>query len=255
MGTPKAALDWHGQPLLERVVGVLRRAGAAPIVVVRAPGQELPDLGGRAEVVEDANEGRGPLEGIAAGLRAVAGRAEAAYISSTDVPLLDPAFVRGVVDALHGEVDIAVPEADGRMHPLAAAYRTSLLPLVEELLAADRMRPSYLFEEARTRFLGPADLPGLDSLLNLNRPEDYEAAAARPEPTVRVERFGTLRPPGQPGSVEVAAATLAGAAAAVGVELNGHVVAALNGDQIVRDSAVPLVAGDTVAFMSADAGG
>jgi len=33
------------------------------------------------------------------------------------------------------------------------------------------------------------------------------------------------------------------------------VAAALNGDQITRDPRVPLVAGDTVYFMSADAGG
>jgi molybdopterin-guanine dinucleotide biosynthesis protein A len=34
-----------------------------------------------------------------------------------------------------------------------------------------------------------------------------------------------------------------------------HVSAALNGDQITRDGATPLAAGDTVYFMSADAGG
>jgi molybdopterin-guanine dinucleotide biosynthesis protein A len=33
------------------------------------------------------------------------------------------------------------------------------------------------------------------------------------------------------------------------------VVAAINGDHIVRDPRLPLVAGDTVAFLSADAGG
>jgi molybdopterin-guanine dinucleotide biosynthesis protein A len=53
----------------------------------------------------------------------------------------------------------------------------------------------------------------------------------------------------------VRAATLAGAAAAVSVILDHHVVAALNGEQITRDGHLPLVAGDTVAFLSADAGG
>ena len=45
------------------------------------------------------------------------------------------------------------------------------------------------------------------------------------------------------------------AAAAVGLDLDRHVVAALNGDQITRDPGLPLVAGDVVAFLSADAGG
>ena len=53
----------------------------------------------------------------------------------------------------------------------------------------------------------------------------------------------------------VRAATVAEAAAAAGVEFGGHVTAALNGDQITRDGQTPLAAGDTVFFLSADAGG
>jgi molybdopterin-guanine dinucleotide biosynthesis protein A len=45
------------------------------------------------------------------------------------------------------------------------------------------------------------------------------------------------------------------AADAVGLSFDRHVTAALNGDQITRDPHVPLAEGDTVFFMSADAGG
>ena len=55
--------------------------------------------------------------------------------------------------------------------------------------------------------------------------------------------------------IEVGHATLGAAAAAVGLALDRHVVAALDGDRITRDPGLPLVAGDTVAFLSADAGG
>ena len=40
----------------------------------------------------------------------------------------------------------------------------------------------------------------------------------------------------------------------VGINLDRHVVAALNGDQMTRNAQLPLVAGDTVAFLSADGG-
>ena len=112
-----------------------RRAVDGPVVVVRAPDQELPDLPPGVRVVEDAAEGRGPLQGLAAGLAAVAGEAEVAYVSSTDVPLLHPAFVGAVLNAATREdVDVALPVVHGFRHPLAAAYRTSLLPAVEELI-------------------------------------------------------------------------------------------------------------------------
>jgi molybdenum cofactor guanylyltransferase len=266
MGTPKAGLEWHGSTLLRRIAGVVARSVDGPVVVVRAPGQELPELPAGVEVTEDAREGRGPLQGLAAGLAAVADRAEVAYVSSTDVPLLHPRFVRRVLDALDDDVDVALPHVGGFPHPLSAAYRVGLLDIVERLIAEDRMRPAFLFEACRVRRLDAAALledpalaaldPRLDSVLNLNEPGDYEAARSRPAPEVTIRRFGVLRRQGNgPDPAVALAATLGQAAAATGLALYDHVVAALNGDQIMRDPEAPLVAGDTVALLSADAGG
>jgi molybdopterin-guanine dinucleotide biosynthesis protein A len=98
--------------------------------------------------------------------------------------------------------------------------------------------------------------PGLDSLLNVNTPDDYQAARRRPAPEVTVQLFGALVKAGRPaGPRPVRAATVQAAADAVGLPFDRHVTAALNGDQITRDPLVPLAAGDTVFFMSADAGG
>jgi 2-C-methyl-D-erythritol 4-phosphate cytidylyltransferase len=44
MGTPKAALEWHGSTLLHRTIGILARVTDGPVVVVRAAGQDLPAL-------------------------------------------------------------------------------------------------------------------------------------------------------------------------------------------------------------------
>jgi molybdenum cofactor guanylyltransferase len=267
MGRPKAALEWHGSTLLQRVVGIVGRVVDGPVVVVRAPGQDLPALPNGVEVATDSREGRGPLQGIAAGLQAVAGHAERAYVSSTDVPLLHPAFVGAVLRAAEpDDVDVALPVAHGFRHPLAAAYRPALLPAVEQLIAEDRMKPAFLFDRVRVRELGEADLlsdrelaladPELLSLLNVNEPAEYEEARARSAPEVTVRRFGALaRNGGGHEAVPVRAATLGAAAAATGVELDRHVVAALNGDQISRDPEYPLAAGDAVAFLAADAGG
>ena len=204
---------------------------------------------------------------LAAGLAAVRADAPVAYVSSTDVPLLHPRFVRRVLAAVDDGVDVALPQVRGYPQPLAAAYRTALVDVVERLIAEDRMRPAFLFEACRVRRLDEAALlgdpalaaldPALDSVLNLNERTDYEAARARPAPEVTVQRFGALRRLGNgardPGVVQ--AATLGEAAAASGLTLDEHIVAALNGDQITRDPQAPLAAGDTVAFMAADAGG
>jgi molybdenum cofactor guanylyltransferase len=61
MGTPKAALEWHGSTLLRRTAGILSRVAEGPVIVVRAPGQDLPDLPPGVEVVDEPREGVGPV--------------------------------------------------------------------------------------------------------------------------------------------------------------------------------------------------
>jgi molybdopterin-guanine dinucleotide biosynthesis protein A len=178
MGQPKAWLPFAGEPMLARVV---RRVGeaVAPIVVVAAPGQELPDLPNEVTVFRDDQPGRGPLQGLATGLEALQGRAEAAYVSSCDVPFLAPAFVRRMIDLL-GDHAICVPRVGGYLHPLAAVYRVDVAPVVGRLLAENRLRPAFLIEEVPTRIVHPEDLTDVDaalqSLQNLNTPEEYEGA-------------------------------------------------------------------------------
>ncbi|WP_345604852.1 NTP transferase domain-containing protein [Pseudonocardia adelaidensis] len=263
MGAPKAALEWHGSTLLRRATGVLARAVDGPVVVVRAPAQPLPPLPDAVELVADPVEGLGPVQGIAVGLAAVADRADAAFVCSTDLPFLHPAYIRRVLGLLDG--DAVLPHARGHRQPLAAAYRTTLAPVLARMAEDRQLKLGQLFERCRTHHTDDAELladpllrgldPDLDSVVNVNEPADYRAARERPAPEVTVQRFGALARRGGavPGSVR--AATLAAAAAGVGLELDRHVVAALNGDQITRDPETPLVAGDSVAFLSADAGG
>jgi molybdopterin-guanine dinucleotide biosynthesis protein A len=178
MGRPKAWLPFGDELMLPRVVRLLGEV-VSPVVVVAAPGQELPPVPRGVPVVRDEARGRGPLQGLAGGLAALSGRAEAAYVSSCDVPLLRPAFVRRLIELL-GPAAVAVPYVGGFHHPLAAVYRLDVLPVARELLDSDRLRPFFLFERVPTRQVTEDELkaadPGLHSLRNLNTPEDYEAA-------------------------------------------------------------------------------
>jgi len=265
MGSPKAALDWHGSTLLRRVTGLAQRTVDGPVVVVRALGQQLPELHPSVEIVDDARQGRGPLQGLAAGLAAVGARAEVVYVSSTDVPLLHPAFIGRVLTGFGQDVDVVLPEVRGFRQPLSAGYRVSLLPSVEALVADEKLKPAFLFEQCRVLRLDDAAMlqdravaegdPELMSVSNLNERSDYEQALALPAPEIAVRRFGALAPTGTHRLVTVRGWTLGDVAAAVDLPLDEHVVAALNGDQITRDPELPLAAGDELAFMAADAGG
>src|SRR5438067_13296800 len=160
MGRPKAWLPFGGELMLPRVVRLLGEA-AAPLVAVAAPGQDVPPLPPDVTIVRDDEKGRGPLQGLAAGLRALRGRADAAYASSCDVPFLRPAFVRRLIELL-GDHHICVPRVGDYHHPLAAVYRIEVADAVARLLAEDRLRPFYLFEAVPTRVVTAEELVDVD---------------------------------------------------------------------------------------------
>ena len=237
MGAPKALLDWHGGTLVRRVTGILQRI-ADPVVVVHADGQQLPPLVGVESAVDRAPD-RGPLEGIAAGLRTVAGRCPAVFVSGTDLPLLHPDLVLALA-ARRGEHDAAVPVADGHVHHLCAVYGCDLLPVVEQQLAGDRLRVGLLLEGIDVLRLDATALPHPESLRNLNTNDAYRQALAEPQPQITL--------PAWLGQGSVRAATLGEAARlapALSVELSGRRLI-LNGAVVEPDPAMPLVEGDVL---------
>jgi molybdopterin-guanine dinucleotide biosynthesis protein A len=96
--------------------------------------------------------------------------------------LLNPAVVRLLQQHLD-DYDVIVP-VDGRFHhPLSAVYRSELLNVIDDLLAAGQRRPVALYERVRTCRVPVETIrsvdPSLDTLWNLNRPADYYQAAQR----------------------------------------------------------------------------
>jgi len=181
MGLSKARLPFGPETMLQRVVRLLHTV-VQPITVVTAPLQKLPDLTPKVLFARDEQEGLGPLEGLRAGLAVLQDHAEAAFAVGCDVPLLVPGLVSRLTDLLEHH-DVVVTVQGEIHHPLVAVYRTSVLPKIEELLGENRFRPVFLYEHVDTRCVSVDELrdvdPQLQSLTNLNRPEDYLAALAQ----------------------------------------------------------------------------
>ena len=177
MGQPKALLPFEGEPLIAHIVAGLTRS-VGDVVVVAAPGQELPAMPVR--IVRDEVPHQGPVGGIYYGLRAVGG--DASFVTSCDTAFLNLDLVSHILSRLPG-FDIVVPHWHGRFQPLHAAYRRTLVPLFEEQLARGELRPVSLFERVRTYRMDEEEIrrydPAGDSFFNMNTPQDYEDALLR----------------------------------------------------------------------------
>jgi molybdopterin-guanine dinucleotide biosynthesis protein A len=182
MGEPKAWLPFRNEQLLQRVVRQLSIV-AHRIVVVRAPGQTLPELRHNVLITEDALQDRGPLQGIASGLAALQGTVDTAFVSSTDAPFVDPNLVTRLSELRGTSYDLVVPQALGRRHPLAAIYALDILPEIERMLAENQLRLMDLLDRVRTLVVDEDELrkidPRLRFLTNMNTKAEYEAALAQ----------------------------------------------------------------------------
>jgi molybdopterin-guanine dinucleotide biosynthesis protein A len=176
MGRPKALLPYGSTTMIEHVLATLGQV-VQPLAVVAAVGQELPSLA-PAKVVWDERAESGPLEALRVGLATLAPSCHAAFVTSCDVPLLQTSFVQFMVSRL-GNFDAVIPFDGGFAHPLAGVYRTNLVPIIESLIAEDLWRPRFLLDRVRCLKIDVEELrqvdPDLDSLRNINRPEDYES--------------------------------------------------------------------------------
>jgi molybdopterin-guanine dinucleotide biosynthesis protein A len=178
MGLAKAWLPFGKELMLQRVHRLLSEV-VGPVVVVAAADQALPELPEGTLFARDERPGRGPLEGLLAGMKMLQSRSELVYVTSCDVPLLQTEFVRRLL-ALAADYDAIAPQEGDFCHPLSSVYRTRVLPAVESHLARDQLSPSVLLRQINTRFVPVADLSAIDpqllSLRNVNRPADYYAA-------------------------------------------------------------------------------
>ncbi|MCP5040134.1 MAG: molybdenum cofactor guanylyltransferase [bacterium] len=177
MGQDKAHLPFGEVTLLEHVVSVVSPC-VDQVWLVAREGQELvanEQLG--LPVARDPEDGLGPLAGLLAGLRSA--RAEHAFTVSCDVPLLERALVRGLLD-LASETRGVIPRVGGHYMTTCAVYARSLVPEIEALLEAGERRARVLVETPGVRVVDEDDLrrfdPELRSFVDCNTPDRYREA-------------------------------------------------------------------------------
>ncbi len=181
MGRSKAALPFGPRSLLEHVAGIVGSI-CKPVLVVAAAEQELPPLPETIQVVWDTIAAEGPLRGFATGLEALPESAELVFLASTDAPFLKPKWITRLVARIENSDMIATKSGD-RAHPFAALYRRApVLAAARALLEHDRRRLRLLMDAVRAKVISADTMrdvdPGLDSLRNLNTPDDYVHALA-----------------------------------------------------------------------------
>ena len=178
MGTDKALLPFMGTTLLGYIIDQVAPLGREIIIISNNPENyrtfDLP-------VFSDVYQGWGALGGLHAAIHHAP--AELCMVLACDMPFVIPAFLEFLVRA-SDTYDAVIPrmQATGFTEPFRAVYRKTCLPPIESAIEKKKRRVNSFFDQVRVRYVDQNEIetydPALHTFLNVNTPEDLQAALA-----------------------------------------------------------------------------
>ncbi len=153
--------------------------------------------------VPDRYPGQGPLGGLVTALEH--GSGPWLFCLACDFPLVRPQLLRSMVLQRH-QGQAVVPRLNGRSQPLLALYSKACSKTANRLFDTGVREVRRVAEEVTTVWLDEAQLqrldPGLESFLNVNRPEELERAHFLMRVRSERVRHSGSESPSQPSSPE-----------------------------------------------------
>jgi molybdopterin-guanine dinucleotide biosynthesis protein A len=174
-GADKSRIVVEGETILERQRQVLaQRFDAIAMVGDTRPAPDSPLM----HSLPDRVGGKGPLDGIAAGL--AWSPHDWLFVLASDMPYPSLPLLDALLDRRHESCDLVCVVIEERAQPLFALYHRRLLPIVDQRLAQGLLRVRELVREAtegvRIEEISESSARELDpellSFRNFNRPED-----------------------------------------------------------------------------------
>jgi molybdopterin-guanine dinucleotide biosynthesis protein A len=181
----KAVVELAGQPLVARIADRLAAVTDELVVNCRADQRDViaSALGDRSRTFAvDEEPDRGPVAGIATGLRAA--EASCAAVVACDLPFLDPELLAYLFERAAGR-DAAVPKPSEWFEPLHAVYRPEpMVAACEEALTEGDVRiiePLFSLDYDVVERAALLEHGSLDSFESVDTPADLRTAARRLE--------------------------------------------------------------------------
>ncbi len=166
----KARLPVGSQLLVEDIAAKVK--GAAGSVALVGQSQRYRDLG--LECFDDRRISSGPIAGIEAAL--LSGRGELNLIVACDMPDLDGALLRDLIDTARTRDSLCVVSRDaaGQSHPLCAVWKPASLPHVQRALDSGQLKVFDLLATLDVHYMQASH-----AMPNVNTPGEWLAWRAK----------------------------------------------------------------------------
>ena len=139
-GSNKALAPWKGSTIIETILEKVSKVTNDVAISVGAS-DPYPEI--NIKKIFDRHPGLGALGALHACLMDQSH--DRVMLIACDMPLIEPTFVKFMTD-IETWAPAIVPYANGKYEPLHAIYHRSLLPIVEYLIGAKRLKMTDLLE-------------------------------------------------------------------------------------------------------------
>lgn len=182
MGQDKGLMLLQDKPLIFHVLETAFKVADEIIIVLRDKKQteeygkiiEKSDINLENIILcTDIIKEQGPLAGIYTGLMNVS--SNFALVVPCDSPFISRTFMEKILSYSRENIDAIVPKwSDGRVEPLHAVYNKDITSLIKARLEEGKRDVKSLLKILNVKYLSSEYLDKSGrSLLNLNRPEDF----------------------------------------------------------------------------------
>ncbi|SFV90508.1 Molybdopterin-guanine dinucleotide biosynthesis protein MobA [hydrothermal vent metagenome] len=127
-----------------------------------------------APVLLDSSNIYSPMVGLNSVLRQIDN--DACFVLSVDTPFVDNNIIKTLMECKKEtpkQYDAVIARNFGKVQPLCAIYRRSILPAIEEDLSHNAHKLGKLLQKVRCCYV---DFEEEDAFMNLNHPHEYQKA-------------------------------------------------------------------------------
>lgn len=179
-GHHKGALRLGEETFTERLAKELKKEAEQVWI---SYGETVHECCEGCRIVRDIHPGCGPIGGLHAGLWNC--QSDGMIVAACDMPFLKAELFRYLEEEMERAeeaggclYDGAVPVLDGKLHPLAAIYRKSALPVLENQIAEGDYRIMNMLPKMKIQYVDVREIKEFRKMLrNVNTLPEYERIA------------------------------------------------------------------------------
>lgn len=174
-GSYKGNLIYGNETFIEKIINELEKITKQIWI---SYGDKMHDLYKGCRIVQDEYPGCGPLSGIHAGMKMC--DSEIVLVAACDMPFLKAELYQYLIQFLEAQYDGVVPIVEGKMHPLAAIYRTNIVLRLEEALKKKHYKMQLVCRQLNLKYVDVSDTEEYCRMFtNINTMEEYKEIIER----------------------------------------------------------------------------